>query len=246
MWKVPRNVANGAVDLILPSACWLCSEPTSGQPFCDRCEQALTDEPSPVCPRCASSLSEATAAANICPRCDQQSFAYDSVVRLGPYAGALREAILRMKKPSGEMFAEAAVDVFARHMLPRLRNRAFDSVIPIPLHWWRRLRRGYNQSELLAGAMAKSIGTPLLSRVLRRIRRTQLQSQLTAEERRTNVRGAFAPRAKTNLSGKSVLLVDDVLTSGATAHEAARVLRSLGAKAIVVAVLAHESPRKRE
>jgi len=78
---------------------------------------------------------------------------------------------------------------------------------------------------------------------LRRVKNTVFQSRCTPVERRANVRGAFAPSQKLELTGKTVILVDDVLTTGATANEAARVLRSRGAKSIIVVVLAHESPR---
>jgi ComF family protein len=244
-WTLPR-LLQGAIDLAIPVTCWMCREPAPDRAsaFCAACEKSLTTDPDPVCPRCASSLAPATAAAGICPRCANENNAYDAVVRLGPYAGLLREAVLRMKKPHGEPFAEAFSALVAPHLRDRLQGHKADLVIPVPLHWMRRMRRGYNQSELLARALAAMLRLPLSTRVLRRTKHLKDQKELLPEERRSNVRGAFAPRRPGRpLQGRSVFLVDDVLTTGATAHEAARALQTLGARTVVI-VLAHESPRK--
>jgi ComF family protein len=113
-------------------------------------------------------------------------------------------------------------------------------VVPVPLHWWRHWRRGYNQAETLARAVAAGLGLPCWPRCLRRIRNTPQQTlQSSPTSRQANVHGAFAPRPGYRMAGKRVLLVDDVLTTGATASEAARALRRGGAGSVAVAVLAH-------
>jgi ComF family protein len=119
-----------------------------------------------------------------------------------------------------------------------LREAGADVVIPVPLHWWRRFRRGYNQSEALASRLAYRMRLPCRPGWLRRIRHTPQQTAQTPSERRENVRGAFRARSWARLRGKVVLLVDDVLTTGTTCNEAARALRGAGAAQVVVAVLA--------
>ena len=114
------------------------------------------------------------------------------------------------------------------------------SVVPesSPLHWWRRWQRGYNQSSSLALALATRLRLPLEKWWLKRIRNTPSQKALSAAARKENVRGAFRVRSTAAPKGRSILLVDDVMTTGATAHEAARVLRAAGATRVIVAVLA--------
>jgi ComF family protein len=144
-----------------------------------------------------------------------------------------------MKKGSGEALAEAMGDLWAAESEGRIRGLQADVVIPVPLHWWRRWRRGYNQSETLARAVARRLSLPCRPLWLRRVRHTPLQTLQSPSARHANVRGAFLSRRSANLRGRIVLLIDDVLTTGSTCSEAARALKAAGAARIVVAVLAH-------
>jgi ComF family protein len=157
---------------------------------------------------------------------------------MAPYDGLLREQILRMKKPTGEMLAELMGDLFAAAVGPRVKECQPDMVLPIPLHWRRRWSRGFNQSERLAEGVAAYLGIPCRPRWLRRTRATADQVQQTPAGRRDNVKNAFAARTG-QLKDKTVLIIDDVLTTGSTASEAARALKQAGAAKVWVAVLAH-------
>jgi ComF family protein len=161
-------------------------------------------------------------------------------VRLGPYEGLLRQLVLRMKSYSGEGLAEVVGRLWVEHGQARLRELGAEIVIPVPLHWTRRWARGYNQSETLGRELAARLRLPFRPRWLRRRRRTPKQTHQSPTARRENVHNAFVVAAWAQLRGKTVLLVDDVLTTGSTAHEAARALRSAGAARVVVAVLAHD------
>jgi ComF family protein len=152
----------------------------------------------------------------------------------------LRQAILRMKHATDDTLAELMGELWADHTLARLRAVGADVVIPVPLYWMRRWRRGYNQSAALARALAGRLGLPYRPRWLRRIRHTPPQTLQSPAGRRVNVRGAFRASPFAALQGKVVLLVDDVVTTGSTASEAARALRAAGAQRIVVAALAHD------
>lgn len=112
-------------------------------------------------------------------------------------------------------------------------------VVPIPMHWQRRLIRGTNSPDILAERLAEGLGVPVMHRALRRCRNTLPQKDLKPHERFQNVRGAFQWASPEQLQGARVLLVDDILTTGATCSEAARVLKKAGgAQAVIVAVLA--------
>jgi len=113
-----------------------------------------------------------------------------------------------------------------------------DLLVPIPLHPARRRERGYNQSELLAYTASKMCGVPVEAQTLRRVRYTTPQAKLGPKERAENVAGAFAVKDPKRVGGKKVVLVDDVLTTGATANECARVLLEAGAKSVLVAAVA--------
>lgn len=234
-----RSLAAGFVDLVYPRACLACETPVTDGSLCDNCRHGLLDDPHAKCPRCASTIGPNLPAANECSKCRGQSFAFDRVIRLGPYEGIRREIILKLKHSQYENLTEVVGELWAEYARPRLSEERIAAVVPVPLHWRRRWQRGYNQADVLAEAWAKTIDVPLQSRCLRRVRRTEMQTLLTATARRDNVRGAFQARTNPNLNGKTILLVDDVMTTGATASEAAKALKQAGVNRVVVAVLGH-------
>ncbi|MCE5307024.1 MAG: ComF family protein [Acidobacteriales bacterium] len=122
------------------------------------------------------------------------------------------------------------------------REERFDVLVPMPLHWVRRWRRGFNQSYLLARELSRRTGIPVVG-ALRRKRSTASQASLSRAERRRNVRGAFEPRRDADVGGLRVLLVDDVLTTGATANACAAVLKRAGASCVTVLTLARADRR---
>jgi ComF family protein len=140
--------------------------------------------------------------------------------------------------PTG-VTAELLGALWVRRDEKALRGLGADLVIPIPLHWRRRLSRGYNQSAILAEHVARRLDRPCQETWLRRTRNTPQQTTQTEASRWDNVRGAFSAKPRPGLKGRRVLLIDDVLTTGSTCSEAARALRLAGAARVVVAVLAH-------
>jgi ComF family protein len=236
-----RTLTQGLLQLLYPATCWACGrllpEPA---PFCADCRQALTGDTSPTCPRCSSTVGPFADVRGGCPRCRYLSYAFEGVQRLGPYEGLLKEVILRLKHAAGEGLAEVVGALWAEHAGPRLRAAGAEVIIPVPLHWLRRLHRGYNQSEALARALAAGLRLPCRPGWLRRTRATPKQTAHAPSARPENVRRAFRASRWADLKGKAVLLVDDVLTTGSTCSEAARALRQAGASRVVVAVLAHD------
>lgn len=235
-----RELLGGLVHLVYPPACVLCQAPAppDAPNLCAPCRAALTTDVSPQCPRCAGNIGPFVDCAEGCTHCRADHFHFERVFRLGFYDGLLRTVILQMKQAHREMLAEVVGRLYAAHLELGLRGIGADVVIPVPLHWWRRLRRGYNQSTALARAVAERVGVPCRPGWLRRIRHTPKQTGTSRAERRTNVRDAFRATSWARLRGQTVLLVDDVLTTGTTASEAAFALRAAGAIRVVVAVLA--------
>jgi ComF family protein len=238
--RAGRQLAQGIVQLIFPAVCGACGQSVDAEEgaFCSECRATLTADAVPTCPRCAASVGPHAAVEAGCTQCRDEHFSFEKAIRLGPYEGLLRELILRLKHSTGETLAELLGELWAEAVQVRLREVGADVVVPVPLHWWRRFRRGYNQSEALAGRLAARMRLPCRPGWLRRIRHTPQQTSQTPSERKENVRGAFRARSWARLRGKVVLLVDDVLTTGTTCHEAARALRAGGAARVIVAVLA--------
>jgi ComF family protein len=241
-----RELARGLLHLLYPGVCGACNclLPPEQADFCTACRTVLTTDAFPTCPRCAGTIGPYTHAPGHCTACHRIAFAFEKVLRLGPYKGndgletPLGTLVLRMKHASGEGLAEALGILWAEHAEASLRAAGATVVVPVPLHWRRHWQRGYNQSEALARPLAARLNLPCRPRWLRRIRDTPHQAWQAPSDRPENVRDAFRARPRSPLAGHTVLLVDDVMTTGATASEAARALRQGGAARVVVAVLA--------
>ena len=232
-----RQLGRGLLHLIYPACCHFCGcSLTADGPFCDACRSALFTDVSAACPRCAATVGPFAVIGGRCAQCRDEAFSFDAALRLGPYDGLLREAVLRLKNHAGEGMAELFGELWADYAGSAFRGLGVDALVPVPLHWRRRWRRGYNQSEAVAHGLSKRLRLPCRPAWLRRTRATPMQTSQTLAGRRENVRGAFA--APLSLQGRNVLLIDDVMTTGATASEAARALCKAGAARVVVAVLA--------
>jgi len=150
----------------------------------------------------------------------------------------LRDAVLRMKQIRNEHLMLAMGDLLAENVSTTDFGAIPDLLVPIPTHWTRRLVRGCNVPDVLAESMARRLRIPMAQDLLWCRRKTRKQGTLLPNERRTNVRGAFAVSVGYVLDGAHLLVVDDVMTTGATANEAAKVLRRAGASKASIAVVA--------
>jgi ComF family protein len=235
-----RYFLTGARDLVYPGCCSLCAEPLPADQshFCALCKQSVFTDPHPACPRCGGTIGPYAIIEGRCRACRDESFRFGHVVRLGIYDGLLREVILLLKRQSGEGLAELLGECWAENRDAELRALQVDAVVPVPLHWLRRFRRGYNQSAALGRGLSARLGVSCRPNWLRRIRNTPPQTRQTPAGRKANVRGAFLASGGAAMKGRSLLLVDDVMTTGATADDAARAFLEVGARVVHVAVLA--------
>jgi competence protein ComFC len=207
--------------LLWPDTCVACgTNDRTNQGFCEDCgRQLLSVAALEACPRCGSTVGPGLGAGEDgCSRCPDVMFRFHRVVRLGPYVAPLRAAIRQMKYCRWGRGIRELGGLLAEAVSARCAGERLDVVVPVPMHWLRRLGRGWNHSGSLA------------------------QGWLPASRRAANVRGAFAVLRPKALAGATVLLVDDVMTTGATANEAARTLRRAGAERVILAVLARAEP----
>jgi len=209
------------LDLFFPQRCAGCRSRASDV-LCGGCAENLPLLEPPLCARCGMPASFEVPACSGCRGVDLWFEGFRAPLR---YEGVGREAVHALKYGGHAGVAERLAAPLLARVLPEGR---FDVVVPVPLHPSRLRRRGYNQAALLARALAGRIGVPFSDK-LKAVRRTRDQVELTAAGRRENVRGAFEARGR--VRGR-VLLVDDVLTTGATMSECARVLLEAGASGV--------------
>jgi ComF family protein len=163
---------------------------------------------------------------------------FDRTFSLGHYEGLLRESILRMKTDPleqwGQVFAQLAIERYG----PRLRQCEFDALMPVPMTLWHRWMRGTNAPGVIARALGRHLDVPVISRLVQRVYGTVPQRGLTRAGRFRNVRGGYRFRKEYRLDSPHILLVDDVMTTGATCSEIARLLKRNGAARVTVLVVA--------
>jgi len=230
--------------LLWPQLCLACKNlaPEDKNLLCPDCATGLKENlTSSFCPRCGCQVSAFAILDQSCPECSSRTFAFDRIAPCGVYTGVLRDMILAFKHGRTEL-----MDTLARLLNSTLAQAAFadqiDLFIPIPLHWLRRLTRGYNQSLLLTKGLDAAKGK--ISTDLVRIRHTKQQPTMrTFAARAKNVAGAFAVRKDHNLKAKTICLIDDIKTSGATLNECAKTLKQAGASKVFALVLATASPQ---
>lgn len=221
------TIGRGIVSAVYPERCAGCGR--RGGWLCGRCDAALTRFGEPWCARCG-----VPEALDRC-RCGTATGAVDAIRAVAAMDGWLRPAIHALKYGDEWARAEPLGEVLAG-VLPSLGAR--DGLVPVPLHPSRLRHRGYNQSELLARGAGRIGGLPVLP-LLAKVRATEAQVGLDAEERAANVVGAFAT-TRQRLDGARLLLVDDVVTTGATLAACASALRAAGAASVGAVVLARE------
>ena len=229
------------VELLFPNICLLCGRPqaTGTDRICHGCQKGIGVHDVTRCPRCAKPLPQYSKAdTEGCPLCRSKRLRFQRAIALGTYGGEVRELILRIKQPRHEALCLAAGELLAGRIECELQGSLPDLVVPVPMHWLRKLLRGTNDSEVLVEAVAGQLHRPVSMRMLRCLRPTRKQGTLLPTERRLNVRGAYEVRRRAKIAGAHVLIVDDVMTTGATANELAKVLHRAGAAQVTVAVVA--------
>ena len=213
--------------------------PVTGPLLCPDCLEAIVSEDGPRCVLCAAKNSVAAVDdTDGCRECARFDLRFDAALTLGNYDGLMREFVLRIKRQQHESLTLALAKLVWREHGDAIAAWECDLALPVPMHWWRRVWRGTNSPDLLAARMAENLNIDCLPRCVARSRATQPQSELAPGERFHNVRGAFRLRRGYDIRGARVLLVDDILTTGATASEVARVLKRAGAREVNVLVLA--------
>ncbi len=237
----------GLFNLLLPDDCRLCETPlgnVSRIPVCPACLLSVRPlQAEYFCRSCRTPFVDAYPLDehDLCTVCRESQVNFDAAYSYGSYDGSLRDLIHLFKYARIDSLSTPLSRLMIRAMP---RDERFDAVMAVPMHWWKRWERGFNQAELLAKPVARSLGVPLKHN-LRRPKRGQAQAGLGHMERLENLQTVFRVSEPRELAGKRILLIDDVFTTGATLRAAAGVLREAGAIRICAMTLARVDRRQR-
>ena len=227
------------VSLFYPPLCVVCSKSVdAGKYLCSVCEEKAPRITPPFCERCSEQFAGAITSSFSCANCAHRRLYFDAAVSSYRSRGIVRTLVhqfkygrqFHLRHPLADWLGETFHD-------PRLRDRRFDIIVPVPLHPARERERGFNQAQVLAELLSRKISIPVRA-ALERIRYTTTQTAFDRAERMENLRDAFRLRKNMHVRDLRVLLIDDVLTTGSTLSECARVLRRAGAVSIHAATAA--------
>ncbi|OHB54009.1 MAG: hypothetical protein A2Y07_02175 [Planctomycetes bacterium GWF2_50_10] len=240
------KIAGAAAQLLWPASCGTCGALIENHvdDLCEKCWQDLRACcGADYCRRCGLTASRFAIYDGACTQCRDKQFNFDSIARAGIYTGVLSKAVLAFKHGRDEVapilktLAKAALASAGFENPP-------DQFVPVPLYWFRRVQRGFNQAHILARAICPQLN--LIKCDLARTRNTPRQALLDAKDRFTNVRDAFAIRRGHSFKGKTICLVDDVKTTGSTLNECASLLKTAGAVNVYAVVIAVADPNFRD
>jgi ComF family protein len=233
------ELLEAAVSLLYPPVCTICSERIrAGEYLCDHCETKAIRIVAPFCQKCSEPFEGSITGAFACANCAHRAIYFDAAVAAYRGRGIVRQIIHEFKY---------ARQIHLRHLIARwlhaaldderLCGRRFDVIVPVPLHPARQRERGFNQASLLAELLSARTSIPVKP-LLERTRYTTTQTALDRSERMENLHNAFRLRKNADVRGLGVLLVDDVLTTGSTLNECARVLKRAGSFSVHAATAA--------
>lgn len=238
-----NRLIKGFLDILYPRICLVCKkklpEFSIDNAVCRKCWDTIEKNTPPFCGSCGRHFQAPDISKNTCPECEDKKFYFDRALSPFRYEGTIKELIhgfkYENKRHLGALLSAELIKFIKEYDLP---IKTLNAVIPVPIHAVKLREREYNQSQILSEYIAKEFNKEILNGTLIRRRWTKTQTDLRLEERLKNIKGCFCLKQPDAICKKNILLVDDVLTSGATASEAARVLKNGGADCVYVLTVA--------
>lgn len=235
-----------ALDFVFPAECQYCGGflgDCRTIVFCQSCWMQIAPLTGPMCALCGDLLpaarSQPDADGRLCQHCRALPPHMDRVLTATAYAQVAKTAIRCFKFHQAAGLGKPLAQLILTQLPQHVDAHAYQGILPVPLHPHHQRQRGYNQAEILAREIAAHLRIPLLRHALRRVRQTSQQARLTHRQaRHVNIQGAFQVVKPAAVSGKALILVDDVVTTGATVSECARMLKQAGATSVLVLAVA--------
>jgi len=214
------------LDFFIPSSCIICNEEIGNELVCNNCLDAVPIPITPLCQICGRPIKKG----KTCKFCKwERHFEHGRAwsIFVPPVDAIIHNFKYQKRTNIGILIGRGMANVLKSDFF----LKKADALIPVPLFWWRRIRRGYNQSTILTSIVSEETGIKPLNLLIRK-RNTKTQTKLTDKQRAKNVFDAFKLNGDEKIRGKTVILIDDVMTTGATMNECARILKLAGAKAV--------------
>ncbi|MFH1440618.1 MAG: ComF family protein [Candidatus Omnitrophota bacterium] len=235
-----HNFFHGLIDLIYPKTCLACGKKITNASVngfvCIECWGEIKINRPPFCHICGRSL----AGKNICTNCLEKTFSFDRAFSCCLYEGVLKNLIRAFKYKNkdylGAVLAKPMIEFVKEY---NLSMNSIDAIVAVPLSKTKLREREYNHAFILGSYLAKEFNKNILNNALLRHKNTLSQTKFRNEKRFLNIKGAFSIKNNAQIKGKNILLVDDVLTTGATCSEASKVLKTAGANKVYVLTLAN-------
>lgn len=232
---------NDVSDVIFPPQCMGCAEilhPQNGKLFCPACKEKIRFITGSLCPVCGTTFSNSPAENHLCGNCLENKTYFSCARAVVSYETIILHAIHQFKYGNNISVGALLASFMADFSFPDVDFTDYSLIVPVPLHIKRLRQRGFNQSLILARALAKKWQIPVNFSLLKRHKFTETQTGMNKTERKQNIKGAFEVRDKENIAGKNIIIVDDVYTTGATVNECAKILIKAGAQKVTVLTLA--------
>jgi ComF family protein len=250
--RVTSRLSGEFLNLASPACCPACGRELiavaslDSPHLCTNCHKAATAPDAGQCPQCGAPIGPFVDAAQGCVRCRTERFHFETVICLGAYQSKLGEMCVAAKGQGAEELAAALADLLWHERQAALLGARANLVVPVPHHWTENFRSVPHVPRTLGAVLAARLRLPFRAHILSKVRRTPRQTSLSPSRRRVNLKGAFrvSRRLCPQLEGRRVLLIDDVLTTGATADAAARALIAAKAASVIVAVIARGLGRR--
>ncbi|MFN3534691.1 MAG: ComF family protein [Desulfatiglandales bacterium] len=241
-----RQFLKGFLTILFPPSCLICDKALSigtynedlfGLNVCPGCKDQMSVLRPPFCLLCSTPFRSSSSESHLCGYCIRKRPHFDLLLSPFVYERGIEKIIAQFKYGSSGREGKSLGNVMGRFLRERYPLKGDEILIPVPLHPKREKERGFNQTLLLSYGIREVVGIQILKDVLRRNVYTKSQTGLNMKERKANVKGVFGLSEREKIEGKSVLLVDDVATTGSTLSECAKLLKRGGAKKVVCLVL---------
>ena len=230
------------INLLYPAQCRACGEKTSSwdQHICENCQKRIKRRLPPFCVKCGKQISGDPQIQNMCTDCKKEKIYFDHALSVFHYDGVLKELVHDFKYKKVTSLAAGFADLVVDFMKEYSMAKDTDIILSIPMHPWRLFKREVNASDILAKNIAKRLGRRYSTKILKKIKNTPPQSKLPRSERINNIKYSFSihKNKETEIKDKNILLVDDLLTTGSTVNECARLLKGASSGRIEVITLA--------
>ena len=229
------------IDIIYPRYCLICSNSINDSSYegaCASCLEKIDINVSPFCKKCGFCLRSVKMAKDSCSKCDHKQYYFDRALSVCEYSGIARKCIQLFKYKRKLKIGRNLSRIMLAFLKDHFSVDSIDLITAVPLHRSKLMERGFNQAEILAESIRLNLNLPASFDNLKRIRKTLSQYQLPLAKKQRNISGAFDCTDKAFFKNKSILIVDDIFTTGATLNECSRVLKNAGAKRVYTLTMA--------